>query len=567
MSYRRSVANLIFGVLALFLMYSCNPKSVESDTKGIEFKYSETEGTLNESVNIEKMQVVSNLNIPKAIFGALVDVEGDSSTKKFIKDFYRVVYQINTQNNLEISTVGYDQNIDFVVLGIGKELESIKSELASEINISSSGIDPLSYLKTIKIDDVYTCEADPDCANGENCDCHNMSKDLWLKDFWADRWLQDFGEFIGYVESDDGEKNPAIYYVRRDRRLKKAIEEIAMMLDIPFIRSSREKKLSGNNGGNIEVTPDGILFYGNTMDEKQVQDFHRWGYSKNSVELDTSWLIVGHVDEYISVIPSNYNVSTEDYHPEYKGPITSYSLVVADPLYGLDIIYRMEANDDFYITPDSAGKDKRYINDIKKAISFFQVNTNAISINSSNMDASNDNMDRCLDYAQTLSQTRNCRLIQYNIQLDKIINKNIDKLAKKTPFLDDKIIKIPGFYRDEKFDYCMESSARQNWCRYGEGALLGYNTFDKFNIVKDKGVSFLPGSANLVVLRDHLILPDPSFEPFKSEIYRVLNPVVGGSYFNRKVHFIDDKSSYHDLMGEVHCGTNVMREPNLYFEI
>ncbi|MCK5884438.1 MAG: hypothetical protein KAG61_12175, partial [Bacteriovoracaceae bacterium] len=43
-------------------------------------------------------------------------------------------------------------------------------------------------------------------------------------------------------------------------------------------------------------------------------------------------------------------------------------------------------------------------------------------------------------------------------------------------------------------------------------------------------------------------------------VHDQLGKAVGG---NEKVHFIMEKAEYHDLMGEVHCGTNVFREINL----
>jgi len=67
--------------------------------------------------------------------------------------------------------------------------------------------------------------------------------------------------------------------------------------------------------------------------------------------------------------------------------------------------------------------------------------------------------------------------------------------------------------------------------------------------------AFLPGVVNLTVLRRHLLVPAchiPSFDKIIEARFRAQG---------NQVHFIDDQA-YHNSMGEIHCGTNVLREVN-----
>ncbi len=65
--------------------------------------------------------------------------------------------------------------------------------------------------------------------------------------------------------------------------------------------------------------------------------------------------------------------------------------------------------------------------------------------------------------------------------------------------------------------------------------------------------AFLPGVVNLTVVRNHLLVPAchiPSLDRIIEARFRAQG---------NKVHFIDDEP-YHDSMGEIHCGTNLLRD-------
>lgn len=64
--------------------------------------------------------------------------------------------------------------------------------------------------------------------------------------------------------------------------------------------------------------------------------------------------------------------------------------------------------------------------------------------------------------------------------------------------------------------------------------------------------ALLPGVVNLLVLRNNLLFPDPFFPPYQEYIKTEMEKL------NQKVYFINDMY-YHENLGEIHCGTNVIR--------
>jgi protein-arginine deiminase len=77
----------------------------------------------------------------------------------------------------------------------------------------------------------------------------------------------------------------------------------------------------------------------------------------------------------------------------------------------------------------------------------------------------------------------------------------------------------------------------------------------------------IPGTVNLIVAdgtddKTHLFLPDPFFrnvydqsvDPYIAQFESLLPDAY-------ETHYLDDWYSYHELLGEVHCGTNVERTP------
>lgn len=76
------------------------------------------------------------------------------------------------------------------------------------------------------------------------------------------------------------------------------------------------------------------------------------------------------------------------------------------------------------------------------------------------------------------------------------------------------------------------------------------------------GAAYNPGIQNLVTLNDTLFVPDPEgpkvdgVDVFQALTREALEPL------GLTVHFVDVFESYHEKMGEAHCGTGVLRAPH-----
>ena len=72
--------------------------------------------------------------------------------------------------------------------------------------------------------------------------------------------------------------------------------------------------------------------------------------------------------------------------------------------------------------------------------------------------------------------------------------------------------------------------------------------------------SLLPNLLNRLVVNARLVVPEPFYQGFKGEFTSRLNGI--GYDDGASIRFVDDWNVYHRNVGEVHCGTNVKRDPS-----
>ncbi len=84
----------------------------------------------------------------------------------------------------------------------------------------------------------------------------------------------------------------------------------------------------GEMGGNIEGAPGGFCMVGDNAGKEFTKQF--CGKEENIIQLQTSWLLVGHVDEIFKIIPTNFN----DGRPKE----CEFSLMSASPRKALEIM-------------------------------------------------------------------------------------------------------------------------------------------------------------------------------------------------------------------------------------
>jgi hypothetical protein len=176
-----------------------------------------------------------------------------------------------------------------------------------------------------------------------------------------------------------------------------------------------------------------------------------------------------------------------------------YSILRADPLYALELVAASPDED-----LDKVGNEARFLKEVKKVV---------------NARKRDPNMGR---------GTAAGDFIELNQKIADIIDKNVGELkafirkVTNDPDRDFNEVAWPGMFEGR-------NGPRPSGCH-----------------------AFLPGVVNLLVLRNHLIVPAtylPAFDKAITARFRAQGNIV---------HFVDDRP-YHNSMGEIHCGTNVLR--------
>ncbi|XP_050967376.1 protein-arginine deiminase type-2 isoform X2 [Labeo rohita] len=312
----------------------------------------------------------------------------------------------------------------------------------------------------------------------------------------GDRWIQDEIEF-GYIDSPH-HRFPVVLDSPRDGDLQEFPYNSILGPDFGYVTryALNEKVTSLDSFGNLEVSPPvtvngknyplgriiiGVAFPTATRGRnmtKVVQDFLWAQKVQEPIALYSDWLVVGHVDEFMTFVPA----------PDRK----KFRLLLASPDAGYKIFKSLEKQ--------GYGKEKMFPG-LPEAITVNEI------VNDTKLQAGNRYVQNCIDW-------------------------NRDVLKKELGLEEEDIIDLPILFKmiEEK------SGTR--------------------------AVAYYPDMVNMIVLGDQLGIPKP-FGPqvngkcaLETEVSSLLEPL------GLKCNFIDDFAPYHKLLGEIHCGSNVRREPS-----
>ncbi|XP_059426545.1 protein-arginine deiminase type-2-like isoform X1 [Carassius carassius] len=312
----------------------------------------------------------------------------------------------------------------------------------------------------------------------------------------GDRWMQDELEF-GYIDSPH-HKFPVVLDSPRDGDLKDFPYESILGPDFGYVtrHALNEKVTSLDSFGNLEVSPPvtvngksyplgriiiGVAFPTATRGRNMtqvVQDFLWAQKVQEPIALYSDWLVVGHVDEFMTFVPA----------PDRK----KFRLLLASPDAGYKVFKSLQkkGHGEAVMFPD-----------LPETISVNEI------LSDKKLQAENLYVQNCIDW-------------------------NRDVLKKELGLDDEDIIDLPILFKalEEK--------------------------------TGPRAVAYYPDMVNMIVLGDQLGIPKP-FGPkvngrcaLETEVCSLLEPL------GLKCTFIDDFAPYHKLLGEVHCGSNVLREPS-----
>ncbi|XP_076870347.1 protein-arginine deiminase type-2-like isoform X2 [Brachyhypopomus gauderio] len=313
----------------------------------------------------------------------------------------------------------------------------------------------------------------------------------------GDRWMQDEIEF-GYIDSPH-HNFPVVLDSPRNGDLDDFPYNSLLGPDFGYVTRYPvdERVNSLDSFGNLEVSPPvtvngktyplgriliGVAFPTTTKGRnmaKVVQNFLWAQKVQEPIALYSDWLIVGHVDEFMTFVPA----------PDRKG----FRLLLASPDSGYKLFKSLQ---------DKGHGNAKLFEGKEEEISVDQL------MSDEGLRAENVYVQNCIDW-------------------------NRDVLKKELGLDDEDIIDLPILFKVDP----------------EEG---------------NRAAAYYPDMVNMLVLGQNLGIPKP-FGPqvngtcaLETEMRSLMEPL------GLKCTFIDDFASYHKLMGEVHCGSNVRRK---HFEL
>uniref|UniRef100_A0A8C7J5D0 protein-arginine deiminase n=1 Tax=Oncorhynchus kisutch TaxID=8019 RepID=A0A8C7J5D0_ONCKI len=307
----------------------------------------------------------------------------------------------------------------------------------------------------------------------------------------GDRWMQDEIEF-GYIDSPH-QRFPVVLDSPRDGELQDFPYDVLLGPDFGYVtRTAYDEEVSSlDSFGNLEVSPPvivngkiyplgriiiGVAFPTATKGRnmtKVVQDFLWAQKVQEPIALFSDWLLVGHVDEFMTFVPA----------PDKKG----FRLLLASPDAGYKLFRGLQN--------DGHGQAKMF--DAEEEITVDEI------LSDDKLGAENNYVQSCIDW-------------------------NRDVLKRELGLDDDDIIDLPILF------HVME---------------------------ENRAVAYYPDMVNMIVLGKNLGIPKP-FGPKvdgRCALEAEMTSLMEG--LGLSCTYIDDFASYHKLLGEVHCGSNVRREP------
>ncbi|MER7403443.1 protein-arginine deiminase domain-containing protein [Streptomyces sp. NPDC000070] len=369
---------------------------------------------------------------------------------------------------------------------------------------------------------------------------------------YADPWAQDFVEPAYVSMTGPGGQRHVMRVMLRsaqpDRDAGRELFEKVRGRDVGVVQVTDRAEpddWSLNSMGNLETIPPhahggrsfpaGRIIMGERKDSgarpsKVVRTMLKSQGLQDPLLLDTSWLGVGHVDEFVQFLPADTP--------------RGWRMGVADPQAGLRLLRDAKR--------DGHGKTK-----------MFSVPGRSDS------PAPKETIDQAL---------ASRHLVSDNEMAARRIAANLEILKRETGVTDGEIVRVPALYTRDSEALTAEGQEIPvpRLTRMGAGSDLvdslgdhGQQKWLAENPAAPRAAApetvttsaYVPGAVNGVLLaRDRYLAP------------RQWGPVIGGkdiftqavtAAYQRvglKVSYIDDWYTYHLGMGEVHCGTNTLRD-------
>ncbi|ORT59432.1 protein-arginine deiminase domain-containing protein [Streptomyces sp. CB03238] len=375
-----------------------------------------------------------------------------------------------------------------------------------------------------------------------------ISQPLITFDKYQDIWAQDFVE-PGYVSmtGPNGRRQVIRVMLRSAQPDREAGRELFEkirgngigVVQVSGVRDSEEWTL--NSMGNLETIPPyanggrsfpaGRIIMGERKDDgsKPAQAMRTMLASQGFQDpllLDTSWLHVGHVDEFVQFLPA-------------PGTPRGWKIGIADPEAGLKLLRNAQKG--------GHGKTRMF--------------------------SVPDSQER-LAPKETIDQALASKwLVTDNTMAAARIKANLAVLQRETGVTDAEVVRVPALYTRGTEQVGERGDRMPRLTRLGAGEVPEVvSEYGQQKAIQERDgrsagpgtvmtSAYVPGAVNGILLgTDRYLAP------------RQWGPVIGGKDIftaavtaaytgaGMKVSYIDDWYTYHLGMGEVHCGTNTLRD-------
>ncbi|KAM5344566.1 hypothetical protein ACJ41O_013101 [Fusarium nematophilum] len=280
-----------------------------------------------------------------------------------------------------------------------------------------------------------------------------------------------------------------------------------------------------NSYGNLETIPphrskDGVLYkagrviQGKHFAELPAQPVRDLIFSngvQSTLFLETGWLVVGHVDEFVQFVPFDNELG--------------FTIAIASPDVAMKVLGDALAaghGEALVISFDAEPQAQRFEREVPPFL--------------------NMTIDDLL---------ANKTFVEVNEYAQKWINHNLDILLSEVPLDREDIIHVPALYHDQS----------------GYGPYIRPDGLDFYwpPVLKDEFqlMAFIPSPINGIIIGNQYLSPNP-FGPVIDGV-DVLAEATEEAYARAgmNVTFVDDYYSHHLNGGEIHCGSNTLRQTDM----
>ncbi|MCS0601984.1 protein-arginine deiminase domain-containing protein [Streptomyces sp. LP11] len=268
----------------------------------------------------------------------------------------------------------------------------------------------------------------------------------------------------------------------------------------------------GNPHGRIVIGGDGTA-PGKNGPAPEMLAFLRAQGTQDPVSLDTSWLTVGHVDEFVQFLPA-------------PGSRLGWRAVVADPRAGLALLRDVRKK--------GHGSDPLHGGLPKLEWPY----------------------DGRIDQRSVDAFLGDAQFTGTNERAAERIDANLAVLKAKTGLTDAEIVRVPALYTARSLDYAvLETEIR------GMKDGPEKDAKQKQLAAMRDAVAEIPGTVNGLVLNGgHYVAPKP-YGPVvdgKDVFAEAITAAFHATGY--RVSYVDDLISTHVSEGEIHCATNTLRD-------